>query len=247
VTTSDGAAFSTGSVTQVRLMVRDIVSMQSLTLMPYNTDPQITAGWKPSQITVSLGTDGSIQKVTRLVDTYIHEDTTLNPAEPITGEMVGGLKVNLSNIILTADVTAANETGFYGNSYRVNSAVNQTLSMTVSSGANMKFAVTVSNSKHGYTTRAEQVVGAVDISERIAVTDDGFILTLPENTSGQDQNYRVTVRSIENENITVVIEVTVLSKPVSEMPTEPTEPPTEPTEPPKAATEPATVPTEPAA
>ena len=247
VTTSDGAAFSTGSVTQVRLMVRDIVSMQSLTLMPYNTDPQITAGWKPSQITVSLGTDGCIQKVTRLVDTYIHEDTTLNPEEPITGEMVGGLKVNLSNIILTADVTAANETGFYGNSYRVNSAVNQTLSMTVSSGANMRFAVTVSNSKHGYTASAEQVVGAVDISERIAVTDDGFILTLPENTSGQDQNYRVTVRSIENENITVVIEVTVLSKPVSEMPTEPTEPPTEPTEPPTAATEPATVPTEPAA
>ena len=154
---------------------------------------------------------------------------------------------NLSNIILTADVTAANETGFYGNSYRVNSAVNQTLSMTVSSGANMRFAVTVSNSKHGYTASAEQVVGAVDISERIAVTDDGFILTLPENTSGQDQNYRVTVRSIENENITVVIEVTVLSKPVSEMPTEPTEPSTEPTEPPTAATEPATVPTEPAA
>lgn len=248
VTASDGAAFSTGSTTQVRLMIRDIVSLQALKLMPYNVDPLITAGWKPSQITVVLGADGSIQKVTRALDTYIHEDTTLNPAEAITGEMVGGLKVNLSNIILTADVTATNESGFYGNSYRVNSAVNQTLAMTVSSGASMRFMVNVSNSMYGFTAKAEQVTGAVDISDRISDTADGFILAVPENTSGQDQSYRVTVSSVENENITVVIDVTVTSKDVPEMPTAPTEPPAEPpTEPPLEPTEPTTAPTEPSA
>jgi hypothetical protein len=238
---SEGAAFSTGSTTQVRLMLRDVASVQSMQLMPYNVNPQITAGWKPSQITVSLGADGSIQKATRSLDTYIHEDTALNPDGVITGDMVGGLKVNLSNIILTADVAATNESDYYGNSYRVNSAVNKTLAMTVSSGANIKFGVTVSNSMQGYTAKAEQVDGAKDISGLISYTEEGFVLAMPENTSGQDQSYRITLRSNENENITVVIEVTVTSRAVSETPTEPS------TEPTTVTTEPSTNPTEPTA
>jgi hypothetical protein len=233
---SEENAFSTESTTQVRLLIRDIVSIQSLQLMPYNVNPQITAGWKPSRIMVSLGADGSIQKVTRSLDKYIHEDTELNPEDVITGEMVGGLKVNLSNIILTADVAATNEAGHYGNSYRVNSAVNKTLAMTVSSGADMKFGVTVSNSRQGFTSKAEQVAGTKDLSSLISYTEEGFTLSMPENTSGQDQSYRITLCSNENENITVVIEVTVTSEAVPETPTEPTEP-----------TEPSTNPTEPAA
>jgi hypothetical protein len=208
---SNDAAFSTGSTTQVRLMIRDVASVQSLELMPYNLDPQITAGWKPSQITVSLGAEGFVQKVTRTLDTYIYEDKDikLDFDSVITGEMVDGLKVNLSNIILTADVAATNESGYYGNSYRVNSTANKTLSMAVSSGANIKFGVTVSNSIQGYTAKAEQVVGAKDISGLISYTEDGFAVSMPENTSGQDQSYRITLRSNENENITVAIEVTV--------------------------------------
>jgi hypothetical protein len=225
---SEGAAFSTGSTTQVRLMIRDVASVQSLQLMPYHVDPQVTAGWKPSQITVSLGSEGSIQKVTRSLDTYIHEDTVLNPDSVITSEMVGGLKVNLSNIILTADVSATNESGYYGNSYRVNSAVNKTLAMTVSSGSSIKFGVTVSNSKQGFAAKAEQMVGTKDISGLISYTEEGFVLPMPENTSGQDQSYRITLRSNENENIVVVIEVTVTSLAASETPTEPSENPTEP-------------------
>ena len=238
---SEGAAFSTGSTTQVRLMIRDVVSVQSLELMPYNLDPQITAGWKPSQITVSLGAEGFVQKVTRTLDTYIYEDKDikLDFDSVITGEMVDGLKVNLSNIILTADVAATNESGYYGNSYRVNSAANKTLAMTVSSGANIKFGVTVLNSMQGYTAKAEQVVGAKDISGLISYTEEGFVLAMPENTSGQDQSYRITLRSNENENITVVIEVTVTSRAVSETPTEPS------TEPTTVTTEPSTNPTEP--
>jgi hypothetical protein len=242
---SEGAAFSTGSTTQVRLMIRDVASVQSLQLMPYNVDPQITAVWKPSQIMVSLGADGSIQKVTRSLDTYIHEDKVLNPDGTITGEVVGGLKVNLSNIILTADVSATNESGNYGNSYRVNSAVNKTLSIAVSSGANIKFGVTVLNSMQGFTAKAEQVAGAKDISGLISYTKEGFVLPMPENTSGQDQNYRITLHSNENENVVVVIEVTVASEAVSEMPTEPTEPSEEPTEPSEEPTEPSEEPTEP--
>jgi hypothetical protein len=215
--------------------------------MPYNVDPQITAGWKPSQIMVSLGADGSIQKVTRSLDTYIHEDKVLNPDGTITGEVVGGLKVNLSNIILTADVSATNESGNYGNSYRVNSAVNKTLAMTVPSGANIKFNVTVSNSKQGFTAKAEQVVGAKDISGLISDTEEGFTLAMPENTSGQDQSYRITLRSNENENVVVVIEVTVTSKTVSETPTEPSTEPTESMEPSTESTEPSMEPTEPSA
>jgi hypothetical protein len=243
---ADGTAFSTGSTTRLQWMLRDAASIRSLQLMPYNVDPQITAGWKPSQITVSLGADGSIQNVTRMLDTYIHEDTELNPDGVITGDMVGGLKVNLSNIILTADVAAQNEMGYYGNSYRVNSAVNKTLAMTVSSGANIKLHVTVSNSNEGFTAKAEQIAGGKDVSGLISYTEDGLVLSMPENTSGQEQSYRITLCSNENENIVVEIDVTVTSKPASELPTDPTEPtvqadPTEPTE----TTEPATNPPEP--
>ena len=221
---SEGAAFSTGSTTQVRLMISDIDSVQSMKLMPYNLDPQITAGWKPSQVTLMLGPDGSIQKVTRSLDTYIHEDTELDPDAEILGDMVGGQKVTLTNIILTADVAAADESEQYGNSYRVNSAVNKTLSLAVASGAKVKFAVTVSNSKQGFTAKAEQVAGVKDISDMITYTDEGFVLTMPDNTSGQDQSYRITLRSNENENVTVVIEVTVASKAALEEPIDPPEP-----------------------
>ena len=243
---SEGAAFSTGSTTQVRLMVRDIASVQSIELMPYHKDPQITAGWKPSQITVSLGVDGSVQKVTRTLDTYIYEDkdAKLDFDGVITGEMMDGLKVSLSNIIVTADVSATNESGYYGISYRVNSAMNKTLAMSVSSGASIKYGVTVSNSKQGFTAKAEQVGDGKDISGLISRTEEGFVLPMPENTSGQDQNYRITLRSNENENVAVVIEVTVASKAVSETPTEPTEPSTEPTEPSTEPTEPSTESTE---
>ena len=247
---SEGAAFSTDSVTQVRLLLRDIVSVQTLQLMPYNVDPMITAGWKPSQITLSLGADGSLQTVTRTLDTYIFEDVELNPNGTITGEMVGGLKINLSNIILSADVAATNEAGYYGNSYRINSAANHTLSMTVSSEATVRFHVTVSNSKQGFAVKAEQSDGMRDISGLVTGTAEGFTLTMPENVSGEDQIYRITVSSKENENIVLIVDVTVKSAPVPEEPevTEPSEPtkPSEPTEPsvPTEPTEPS-VPTEP--
>jgi hypothetical protein len=97
----------------------------------------------------------------------------------------------------------------------------------------------------GYTAKAEQVVGAKDISGLISYTEEGFVLTMPENTSGQDQSYRITLRSNENENVVVVIQVTVTSEAVSEVPTEPTEPSAEPTEPSTEPTEPSTEPTEP--
>ena len=211
---SDGDAFSTGSTTQVRLMLRDIVSLQSLELMPYNIDPEITAGWKPSQITVALGAEGSIQKATRTPDTYIDEDEEkkLDFEGEITGEMVDGLKVSLSNIILSADLSAGNESGSQGNSYRVTSAGNQTLALTVSSGTAVNFHVTVSNSKQGYAVKAEQTDGGKDVSDLITYEENDFRLSLPENTSGQDQSYCITVYSKENEDIAVEITVTVTSK-----------------------------------
>jgi hypothetical protein len=202
--------------------------------MPYNLDPQITAGWKPSQITVSLGADGSIQKVTRSLEKYVHEDKALNMDGVITSEMVGGLKVVLSNIILTADVSATHESGYYGNSHRVNSAVNETLTMTVSSGANIKFNIMLSNSKKGYVVEAEQTDGLKDISGSVFYDENGFDITMPKNVSGKDQTYCITVRSIENENISVVVTVTVKSETVPVLPTEPTVP----TEPPTKQPEP---------
>ena len=248
---SEGKAFSTGSTTQVQLLIRNIASIQSLQLMPYNIDPQITAGWKPSQIIVSLGAEGSVQKATRTLDTYIYEDedAELDFSGEITGEMVDGLKVSLSNIILSTDVSASNESGQYGNSHRVNSAANKTLALTVSSGAGVKFNVSVSNSKQGYAVEAEQTDGIKDISGLISYAGNEFSLLMPKNTSGQDQSYRITVYSKENENIFVEITVTVKSEKISNPPTEPstepTEPSTEPTEPSTEPTEPSTEPTEP--
>ena len=84
------------------------------------------------------------------VETTIQEDKELNLEEPITGQMVGGLKVNLANIIVTADVKATDSSGAYGNAYRANSAVNNTMSLNVVSGASVQVNVTVSNSAEGY-------------------------------------------------------------------------------------------------
>jgi hypothetical protein len=219
---SGADAFATGSTTRIRLLLRNVASVQSLQLMPYNADPQITAGWKPSQILVMLGADGSVQRVTRSIDKYIYEDKQLDLDNEITGAMVGGIKVTLSNLIVTTDVAATNESGQYGNSYRINSAANQSVSLTVASGASVKCAVSVSNSKEGYLVKAEQAEGLKDISESIQEIEKGFILVMPQNTSGQDQSYSITIYSAENEEISVEIIVTVKSEDVESPSTEKT-------------------------
>lgn len=233
---SEGAAFATDSMTQVRMLIRDIASVQTLQLMPYHADPQITAGWKPSQIVVSLGAEGSVQRVTRAVDEYILEEEGLNLSGVITGAMVGGLKINLSNIVLTADVAGSNESGSYGNSYRINSAGNNTLELTIPSGANVKFNAAVSNSREGYIAQAEQIDGGVDVSDLLSDTNAGVIFAAPVNTSGQNQSYRISVSSAENENVSVVIHVTVRSETVVVPPADSSE--TEPTVPPEEQGEP---------
>ena len=220
---SEGEAFSTGSTTQIRLLMKDVASIQSLKLMPYNSDPRSTAVWKPSQIIVSLGTDGALQKVNRTIEITIQEDKELDLENPITGAMVGGLKVNLANIIVSADVKATNTSGAYGNSYRINSAVNNTMAMNVVSGASVCVNVAVSNSTEGYSVIAEQNDGLMDISNLIVNTEEGFIMTMPKNSSGQDQVYRITVSSTENEKVTVVIEVTVKSQANPDIPADSTE------------------------
>lgn len=228
---SDGIAFSTGSTTLVRMMIRDIASVQSLKLMPYNPDPQITAGWKPSQIVVCVGADGSIQRVTRVNENYIYEDKTFDPSGVITADMVGGLTINLSNIILSVDVKATNENGAFGNAYRVSSAGNKELALTVSSGATVIMNATVSNSQRGYNAKAELLEGNKDVTGLISKTTDGLILSMPKNTTGADQTYRVTVTAVENENISVVVTLTVKSEEIPESvdnttPADPTPTPT---------------------
>ena len=84
--------------------------------------------------------------------------------------------------------------------------------MTVGSGAKVKCAVTVSNSQEGYLVRAEQTEGLKDISQSIQQTEEGFILTMPQNVSSQDQIYTITIYSAENEEIAVEIIVTVKSE-----------------------------------
>ena len=219
---SDGEAFSTGSTTQIRLLIRDVASVQSLQLMPYNIDPQITAGWKPSQITVSVGADGSVQKVNRAVGNYIFEKEDLDFTKEITGSMLGGLKINLSNLIVSADIRATNEDGEYGNNYTVNSAHNKNLELTVSSGATIMGKITVSNSKDGFGASAEQTDGVNDISGSITKSDNSFVLTMPENKTGQNRSYRLTIYSVENENVAVTISVTVKSVDVPKTPDDPT-------------------------
>ena len=227
---SEGAAFVTGSTTRVRLLIRNIASVQMLQLMPYNVDPQITAGWKPSQIIISLGAEGSLQRVSRVVDNYIYEDSTIDPNTTITGSMVGGLKINLSNIILSTDVAATNEFGLYGTSHRVTSTANKELALTVNSGASVKLHSTVSNSQQGYVTKVVMADTGSDASGLISLTTEGELLTMPQNITGQDLVYRVTVSSVENENIAVVIMLTVkgtqLPEPTPETPevTQPTDP-----------------------
>ena len=232
---SEGNAFATGSTTRIRLLLRDAASVQFVRLMPYNSDPQNTAIWKPSQITLSLGVGGSVQRSTRAIEEYIQEDREIPTNLPMIPEMVGGMRISLANIILAADVAFTNEAGYFGTSYRVTSASNQTLSLTAPSGATVKARVILTNSTLGYGVTAVQKDGVQDLGGLITRTEEGFILTMPENTSGQDQTYEITVSSRENENLSVVITVTVKSEAVDE----PTEPP-QPTEPsvPTEATEP---------
>ena len=236
---SEGMAFATGSTTTVQMLLRDIASVQAIRLMPYNDYPYITAGWKPSHMVVSLGADGSVQMASRAIDTYIQEDRELDPNYEIIPAMVGGLQISLANIIVTTDVSATNAAGFYGNSYRVSSADNKTINLTVDSAASLKVHVTVANSEQGYAAKAEQIDGVKDISGLISRTADGFVLSMPVNRTGQDQTYQITVSATENETISVTIVVTLKSEEIMTPTEEPTQPPeptevTEPTE----ATEP---------
>ena len=205
--TSEGTAFATGSVTRIRVLLRDIASAQYLKLMPYDEDPKVKAVWKLSEIVVSVGTDGSLQTVNRSVNKHIYENTELDPDETITSEMIGGLKINLANILLAADVTATNEAGTYGSSRRVTSTDNKTLAMTVPSGVSLQVKVDISNTEQGYAVKAEQADGLRDISGLVEETEDGFTLELPEDET--EQTYRITISSSENEDVSVVIEVTV--------------------------------------
>ena len=245
---SEGEAFATDSTTDIRLLLRDVASVQYLQLMPYDQDPKTTAVWKPSQIMVSVGTDGALQKANRSVDEYIYENKELDLDNEITGEMVGGEKFNLSNIIVEADVAVTNESGFYGSSHRVTSAGNKSVALTAPSAAFIRAKVNVTNTEQGYTVKAEQTDELRDISGLVTKDESGFVLQVPKNTTEQDQTYRITVSSSENDKIAIVIEVTVKKEntPVEpETPTEPTEPSTEPTEPSTKPTEPSAKPTEP--
>ena len=248
---SEGEAFATDSTTNIRLLLRDVASVQYLQLMPYDQDPKTTAVWKPSQIVVSVGTDGALQKASRAVDEYIYEKTELDLDNEITGEMVGGAKFNLSNIIVEAEVAATNETQNYGTSYRVTSTTNKSVALTVPSAAFVRAKVKVTNTEQGYAVKAEQTDGQRDISGLVDDNPDrsGFVLQMPENKTGQDQTYRITISSSENEKIAVVIDVTVKHDPEETKPSEPstnpTEPSTDPTEPSTDPTEPSTDPTEP--
>ena len=240
---SEGAAFATDSTTQIRLLLRDVASLQYLQLMPYDMDPKTTAGWKPSQIAISLGTDGSIQKANRSMDEYIYENVELDLNKEITGEMVGGVKVSLSNIIVTADVKPTNEFGMYENARRVTSAVNKTLELTVPVAASINVQVGVSNSEQGYVVKVERIGDPRDISGLILENESGFDLPLPEGATG---TYRITISAKENDKVYVVIELTVQSAEEIPPTTSPTTPPaTQPTEPSTDATEPSTGTTEP--
>ena len=139
-----------------------------------------------------------------------------------------------SKIVLSADVAVGNQSGSYDEPQGVNSDNNQTLALKVSSGTGVKFDVSVSNSDQGYAAKAEQTDGGKDISGLISYAENGFSLTMPENKSGQDQSYRITVYAKEDEKAAVVITVTVKSK--AEPSTESTEPSTESTEPSTEAT-----------
>ena len=227
VTTTDADAFSTGSTTQIRLMLRDVAAVNYLQVMPYDLDPAVMAGWKPSQVTVSVGTDGSIQRINRSITDYVSEDKELDPDKTITADMIGGLKINLVNIIVSADVATSNSSGYYGNSRRITSAGEKTLKLTVLPGTSIRVNVTVSNSEQGYAVKAVQTDGLRDISGLVVKNKEIFTLSLPENATEQDETYRITINSKENDKVTVVIEMTVKGTDKKDETTAPTTPPSQ--------------------
>ncbi|MBE6984067.1 MAG: hypothetical protein E7434_00370 [Ruminococcaceae bacterium] len=209
---SEGTPFATGSTTQIALLLKDPNELRWVEFDPYDGDSSYFTGWNLAEVQMELGTDGCIQRVNRRVNHYIQEGNS------------EGFRVNLTNITLSLNARALTDNGGNGISRQLSSATNNDVSLIGISGMKVIFEnIKLTNTTQGFSYRVERVVGdevAADVSSLMNAGGMSGSFNIPENTSGREILYRVTIYSREATGVKVTIHVLVDPVVIEPEPTE---------------------------
>ncbi len=209
---SEGEPFVTGSTTTIELLLKDPEELRWLELMPYDNDSSYVTGWYLLELQLELGTNGRIQRVNRRVDHYLQEG---NPDD---------YRVTLTNVTISLDVRALTADGGYGVFRQVSSSSGSNASIVGYSGSKVIFEnIKLTNTSQGFSYTVERVANDGSGAEVSGIMNAGGMsgsLNIPENFTGTQIVYRVTIYSNEAPTAKVIIQVMV--DPVEKEP-EPTE------------------------
>ena len=195
---SEGRAFATGSLTTVKMLLKDAAEVRWIMLEPYDSfDAHATL--KLTAITALLGDNGSIQTANRAVaDTVIFEEGAPQ-------------QINLSNITVECTVS------YGGHNYSVRSTGNA-LKLLAESGAGVDIKnIYVNGSVSGGTVTAERISadGSVSAADGVLTKNGTAGWTFrTDNTGSSSVFYRITVASGEVPGIAAVVEIEVSPAPV---------------------------------
>ncbi len=198
---SEGEPFVTGSTTTIELLLKDPEELRWLELMPYDNDSSYVTGWYLLELQIELGTSGRIQRVNRRVDHYLQEG---NP---------DGYRVTLTNVTISLDVRALTENGGYGVFRQASSATNSSVSIVGYSGSKVLFEnIKLTNTTQGFSYTVERVANDGSGAEVSGIMNAGGMsgsLNIPENYTGTQMVYRVTIYANEAPATKVTIQVMV--------------------------------------
>ncbi len=205
---SEGEPFATGSTTTIELLLKDPEELRWVELVPYDNDAAYLTGWNLFELQMELGTNGRIQRVNRRVDHYLQEDN----AE--------GYRISLTNVTVSLDVRALTDSG-YGVSKQVSSGANSSVSVMGVSGNRVIFEnIKLTNTSQGYSYRVERVLDdgtGAELNGLMSAGGTSGTLNIPENETGVQVVYRVTIYSKETPGAKVTVQVLV--DPVAPEPT----------------------------
>lgn len=193
--TNGATGFAAGSTVTARFQLAGVQELLWVSLEPWDSDVVKLATWKLESLSGKLVTGSREESFTRSVNRWF-EEGNLHNAGAI------GLNVRV-NVSATAGGT-------------VQSATNDAAALLVQSGQPVVLRVNVEGASGGYTVKAEQIVKSGDGEDSVAqadqylTTDGGTVLfAAPNNYSGANITYRITIASREVPSCTARVKVTM--------------------------------------
>ena len=188
----DSTQFATGSTVTTRFLLTGVDKLKWMELTPESGDKT----WKLESISGSLQAGAEKDLFTRS-----QFEERVSYKKP--------LLVDLYGIGIHVEATTHNE----ANGTTTQEVQNGTISLLVDSAQEVSMKIDVTNSSKGYEVKAEEV----DLNSDAAMTADKYLTTSggtlsfipPNNYSGANVNYRVTITSKEVPTVKSVVNITV--------------------------------------